>query len=537
MNAPEVAQQIADAYDKQPYQSNAFPYTAPGHLRATAHLYGIETVPLRHARVLELGCAAGGNLLPFALMHPEATVVGVDISPVQVAQGQQLIEELGVDNLTLHAMSLTDITAEFGQFDYIIAHGVFSWVPLEVKEALLRVCRQNLAPLGVAYVSYNTYPGWKAGDILRDAMLMHSHGAASEDARVGSARAVLNLLSEGLAASNPLAPSMRAAVQQLRTQSDHYIAHEHLEAVNTPCYLVEFVDMAQQSGLAYVGDAEAQSEMPVTYGDNVRLNLSLIAMGQPKAMRQQYLDFAVGRMFRKSLLVHADRAEQIADLPRLQALEDLHFAAWFDTQQNPDELDPNRETYVNQGGRKLSVIDPFVKRVIATLSQAWPSAVSWAALQQQWAPESAPDHAAAKENLAEALASIYRLGLLRVGLASEASLPGEAGEHPGLPRGWSVLQRRLQQDPQFGVGLFDRWHGSIKLRTSEAQMLVYAMLDGKTPVSQMRTALRDALTDGRVAGPGDKPLTGQRNLDATAQNMVGITLTHLHKMGVLAGHR
>src|SRR5690606_7964133 len=106
-------------------------------------------------------------------------------------------------NLHLHAMSLTDITPEFGQFDYIVAHGVFSWVPPEVREAMLRIVRENLSPKGIGYISYNTYPGWKAGDIVRDAMLLHSHTAQSDDDKLAAAKAMLNLLSDGIAGSNP----------------------------------------------------------------------------------------------------------------------------------------------------------------------------------------------------------------------------------------------------------------------------------------------------------------------------------------------
>ena len=129
-------EQIAAHYDAQPYDSNAFYYSSPAHLRAAAYLYGIDTPPVANARVLELGCAAGGNLLPFACMYPNATAVGVDLSEVQVNQGKELIERMGLTNLQLHAMSITDITPEFGIFDYIIVHGVFSWVPPEVRDAI-----------------------------------------------------------------------------------------------------------------------------------------------------------------------------------------------------------------------------------------------------------------------------------------------------------------------------------------------------------------------------------------------------------------
>src|SRR5690606_10385366 len=145
-----------------------------------------SSVSVKNARVLELGCAGGGNLLPFALAYPDAKAVGVDLSEVQVKQGRQVVQALGLHNLQLHAMSLTDIGPEFGQFDYIIAHGVVSWVPPEVREAMMRIMRENLAPEGIGYISYNTYPGWKAGDIVRDAMLLHSHSVADEASKLGA---------------------------------------------------------------------------------------------------------------------------------------------------------------------------------------------------------------------------------------------------------------------------------------------------------------------------------------------------------------
>lgn len=205
-----VTQALAAAYDETPYQSNAFSISAPGHLRAVAALYGISAPPVANARVLELGCAAGGNLLPYAVAHPEARAVGVDLSVQQIEAGQSIVKAMGLKNLDLRAMSITDITPEFGQFDYIIVHGVFSWVPPEVREAILRVCRENLAPEGIAYVSYNTYPGWKASDVVRDAMILNSHDAQTPEERLARAKDMLAMLENGLSNNNPL----RSALQQ-----------------------------------------------------------------------------------------------------------------------------------------------------------------------------------------------------------------------------------------------------------------------------------------------------------------------------------
>lgn len=535
MNAPDLIEEhnkhIAADYDRTPYVSNAFAYSAPGHLRATAHLYGIETVPLKQARVLELGCAAGGNLLPFALAYPEATVVGVDLSPVQIAQGQEVVRDLGLKHMRLHAMDLAQITPEFGQFDYIIAHGVFSWVPPEVKQAMLRICRENLSPLGIAYISYNTYPGWKAGDVVRDAMTLHCHGAQSEEERLGRAKAMLHMLSEGLASSHGMGGAIQQMAASLGKQSDYYIAHEYLERFNTPCYLVEFADVAAQAGLAYVGDAEAFSEVPANYGSNVQLQLSLMALGQSKVMRQQYLDFAVGRNFRKSLLVHQERGDAIAALPRREALRELRWAGKF-TSYEDEHVDKEFRSYRGPGNRSLHTRDAGVMALIEILTAAWPQSLDYAQVLEHMRERLAPlDDEALRKQADEALERLYSMGMLRQALESSPYDAVGARVAQPLP-GYVYLQRRAQE-PGFALGTTNFWHESIRLEIIEAQtwLLEHAQdgLDRKAAVAMLAKALQQ----GTVKGPGDQSLQGQRNLEPLAQRIAGELLRAMHDNGLL----
>src|SRR4051794_6758842 len=100
---PMMADQ-ANSYDEIPYGDNFFPYTHPIHLATMGLIFGIEPPPLDRCRVLELGCAGGGNLLPMALELPDAQFVGIDLSPRQIAEGQAVIERLGLRNVDLRAM-------------------------------------------------------------------------------------------------------------------------------------------------------------------------------------------------------------------------------------------------------------------------------------------------------------------------------------------------------------------------------------------------------------------------------------------------
>ena len=134
----EAVDQVRADYDAAPYDSHAYPQSAPGHLAAIAYLFGLGTPEVSSARVLEIGCAAGGNLIPFAAGHPRARAVGIDLSQVHIDQGRERVQALGLDNLELLTGDIARMDlAALGQFDFIICHGVYSWVPDEVQGAIL----------------------------------------------------------------------------------------------------------------------------------------------------------------------------------------------------------------------------------------------------------------------------------------------------------------------------------------------------------------------------------------------------------------
>ena len=155
------------------------PSHSPARLRATAHLYGVETVPLERARVLAIGCGDGAGLLPFALAYPEAQAVGIDVSETGVAQGTAAAQRLGAANLTLYVGQAADIGTQLGLFDYVIVTGLYSYLPAEAGQALLQACGQLLSPRGILYLDSHVYPGAKSLEVVRDAILLHGHAAVS----------------------------------------------------------------------------------------------------------------------------------------------------------------------------------------------------------------------------------------------------------------------------------------------------------------------------------------------------------------------
>ena len=144
--------------------------THPDRLATVARLFGLAAAAPGACRVLELGCGDGGNLIPMALQLPRSEFTGIDLAGDAIHEGHVVVSALGLQNITLRQLDLMEAGPDLGEFDYIIAHGLYSWVPSEVRERLLRICRVNLAPSGVAYVSYNTYPGFHRREMFREMM-------------------------------------------------------------------------------------------------------------------------------------------------------------------------------------------------------------------------------------------------------------------------------------------------------------------------------------------------------------------------------
>ena len=324
----QLTQRIAQSYDELPYSSACYHTSSPENLRTVAHLFGLEAPPLARARVLELGCAAGGNLISFAARHPEAVVVGVELSSVQVEAGQRTIGAMGLDNARIEQGSIVDIDASLGQFDYILCHGVYSWVPEEVRTAILRVARERLSPQGIAFVSYNTYPGWKAKEVVRDAMLLRGGNRAGVMEQLAYAGGMIEFLHEMAPKDSVLAKIMNDNIGTIRHGDATYLAHEFLELCNAPCYFRDFIDAARQQGLEYLGDAEVASMFASNFGADAAKML-IDECGGDQVVLEQLMDFLANRPFRQTLLVHAERGTQVRYQLDAARIANLHVGGEY----------------------------------------------------------------------------------------------------------------------------------------------------------------------------------------------------------------
>ena len=238
------------SYDELPYDSLPLSETQPDFLAAVARLHGFDAPDPRRARILELGCAQGGNLIPLAWRWPESECVGVELSRVQAEAGMAFIQRLGLSNARIVHGDLAALPDDLGEFDFIIAHGVFSWVPPSVQQALLEACRRHLSPHGIAYVSFNVAAGWQALQPLRAALIERTSAELPAPARFKQALRVLDALE-----SEWRDPFLLKEIAYLKTAAPSYLFHEYLAEFNAPLPFAEFAGLLDAHGLRYVGEA------------------------------------------------------------------------------------------------------------------------------------------------------------------------------------------------------------------------------------------------------------------------------------------
>ena len=377
--------EIQNVYDTVPYPNLSYSPSHPNRLATAATLLGMDPPPVDRCRVLELGCAIGGNLLPMAYSLPESEFVGIDLAEVQIATGQAAVETLGLANVTLKQLDIMDVGDDLGQFDYIIAHGVYSWVPEPVRTRLFEICRRNLAPNGVAYVSYNTYPGWHMLNIVRDAMLYHTREMVDPQERTVKARTCTSFLADSDLGKNKAYDSfLKMYVQHLNKErdgtyhrDDALLLHDELEEVNEAVYFYQFADQAARYGLQFL--AEAEFHTMVSGNLPAKVSATLREMAQGIVEMEQYLDFLQHRSFRQTLLCHEAISLNRTLTPK--RVRNLYAASCAEPVNSEMDI---HSTSVDQfrgtNGAVLSTYHPITKAAMLHLNEVWPQAVSFDAL-------------------------------------------------------------------------------------------------------------------------------------------------------------
>ena len=255
------------------------------------------------SRILEIACGDGSNLLPIAYSLPQAHCTGFDLATSAIERAHARASSLQLRNVELFAGDIASI-GPIGQFDYIVAHGLYSWAPSSLRDALLRLIHRSLAPNGVAFVSYNTFPGWHVAGMVREMLRYHTRGAGDAESMVMQARALLDFLRVAHNDNDPYGRLLASEAERFARHSSPHLFHDDLADVNDPVYFEQFVSHAARYELVHVADADFATMTANDLPAEARAKLEQLR-GEAVTFGQ-YLDFVRCRRFRESLLCRAE---------------------------------------------------------------------------------------------------------------------------------------------------------------------------------------------------------------------------------------
>ena len=489
-----------NSYDELPYPGAPFPQTHPLRLSTIGALFGMQPADVRNCRVLELGCADGGNLIPMAIEMPESQFVGFDLSARQIDSGNKIREALGLENVRLEHRDVMDVDATLGTFDYVIAHGVFSWVSNEVQEKIFAIASELLNPQGIAYISYNTYPGWHMRGMLRDMMLYHTRQFSDTQTRIDQARALINFLADAVPVrDSPYGLLISGELASMQSWSDTYIFHESLEVHNEPVYFHQFAERAAKHELRYLGEANFSAMLASQFASDIATTLSQI--GRDIVEMEQYMDFVRNRMFRQTLLC---RAETKLDRTLTgDCCRDMYVRSYLQPASELLDLhSPEEVEFQSPQGVVASAKTPFQKAALLTLAQEYPAAISFDDLvrrahgmlqQGQFAVHDAQMLEAQRADLQDAIFRCFCDNLMDLQLAPSLLTPS-VSEKPCA----SPLARRQAEPGGYVTNLL---HEQVQLDVLDSHLLT--SLDGTRDRAALLDVLVDLATNGTIVATQD----------------------------------
>jgi SAM-dependent methyltransferase len=362
--------QHSGAYNEILYPSYLASQCSPDQLAVMARMKGLHTALPDGCRMLELGCGNGASLLAYGYALPGSEFVGIDLAARPVGIGNAKIEALGLRNVTLHCADVMDVDESYGQFDFIFAHGLFSWVPGPVRERVLEVCRSLLAPNGVAYLSYNAYPGSYQRDMLRAILQIHTRNIGDPAEKIRQSVGLIEFIRSSPFRDTPYHAFFDGVHEYRGKTPPEVLLYDELGSVNQPFFFHEFASLAASHGLQYVNEAVFDQTLPAL---PPQLKQALDSLGNDVVTFEQYLDFLTGRAFRQTLLCR--HGVELDHRRRWEPLRELYFASPVLSQPSKDTDPPGSRRYAGMHGRSAAVSDASVQRALGHLSSVWPSIV------------------------------------------------------------------------------------------------------------------------------------------------------------------
>ncbi|MEZ6130870.1 MAG: class I SAM-dependent methyltransferase [Planctomycetaceae bacterium] len=509
----DVTERSDFAYDRVPYPGAADGLIQLRNLEVTATLFGLKPADIKKSRVLEIGCADGVNLLPFAVEFPESTFVGIDLAAQQIQRAADLAQHLQLHNIEFHAANVTDCSARLPSdgFDYILVPGVFSWITDTEREALLHVLQQFLAPNGVAAVSFNVLPGWSFREPLREFISRHVRAFSEPAVQVAEARRAVRFLAEASAQTAAHQKLYEEVHRIFESASDHYIFHDYISDRNQPFYFHEFVTMLTDHQLQFVAECDICHTVGLGLGSVART----VVDQSPVPDREQLIDFITGTAYRRAMVCH-----QTASVTRRldhSSMTGLHLALVQKFPDLPVDLTQTDPWHLEYSNGTLSTTEPLGKAAIQILNELWPMTRTAEQLYHD-ACKRLPTHlhhpgphsnvTTGNAVLAQSMLAAYAAGAVQVFKTppktarwpppSASPLPEEhqratsgKAANVAVPINRPQTSRLLQRQAAVGGRLVNFWHHNVDVHPDER--FVLSILDGRRDLPAVASELQEYL--------------------------------------------
>jgi SAM-dependent methyltransferase len=482
----------AFAYDIVDYPSHPQPQAHPARLAAIARLHGIPTASPARCRYLEVGCGEGATLLPLALAYPESTFVGIDLSGVAIARGEALRKAVGLPNLTLVAADLTTWDPGPKPFDYVMAHGFYSWVPPFVRDVLLALCRDRLTPSGVAYVSYNALPGCHVRRMLWEMLRFHVRDITDPQQKISQAIAMIQFLAKGVYQRGAYADLMREELRRLENKAEPFVMfHDDLSDINDPVTITDFVAHARRFGLEFLAEAD-YFEMTADVAPGGTSAVLHDLARRDIILKEQYLDFLKGRRFRQTVLCRA--AAPMRREPDAAAALEFAAVGEIKSEPSPADLSPGVPVQFRGGsGSAVTIDQAAAKAALARVGESFPRPVPVAEILADRAVTPAD-----RQAVMEVLTAGYRVGLVDF-FCDPPQFVTTAGPRPRISR---LVRAQLDAEMELVTSLRP---SVVRLENPITRELVQ-LLDGTRDQEALLADLANrAAADPRFTAPGDSP--------------------------------
>ena len=507
------------SYDAVPYPSKFFLQTHPDRLAAAGVLYGMHPGGVESCRVLELGCGNGSNLISQAFGLPDSKFVGIDLSRIHIDQANAAVQELKLSNIEFRKTDLMEMTAaDFGRFDYITAHGLFSWVPEFVRERVLSLFNELLEPNGIGYISYNAYPGAFSREMVRSILRFHTRDVDEPEAKVEKAISLLEMLAKYSTEPEVYQRILNFEFRRHQQHDTADIFHDDLGESYRPFYFHEIASLLAENGFQFLSEAElhASSRQSVSAEYNALLD------SIDPIEREQYLDLLRGRVFRQTLFCRSE-IELDRD-PKPALLDKFYLSSSLRPVEPLEDIgSPAIQKFANAKGHTMQIDHPLTKAALAYLGEIWGRSIATRELLE--AGKQIVTNAGGNSDNWDDEFNTTRTIFLQICLASDLielhTYASPQAAPAGLRPKVNVLSRWQLKDANNILTMLNK---DLKLEDATAHRLL-ELMDGTRPRMKLVTDLQ-----AFVRSAGD--IEGKQELIRDMPTWVDESIAELSRLGV-----